>query len=41
MEEPENLSRFEELIGKELLERDVLDPTHVMAVIKLGEETQR
>jgi len=41
MEESKKLPRFEELIGRELLEKGVLDPTHVMAVIRLGEETRK
>lgn len=40
MEEPKSLPRFQELMGKEL-ERGILDPTHVMAVVKLEGETSR
>lgn len=38
--EPKSLPRFEELMGKELAERGILDPTHVMAVVKLNEEVR-
>lgn len=38
--EPKSLPRFEELVGKELVEKGILDPTHVMAVLKLGEDAR-
>ncbi len=38
--EPKSLPRFEEVMGKEVAEKGILDPTHVMAVLKPSEEAK-